>query len=159
MEEQQQYKTGAKELRRLEPLTPQEKSRLGGIAQQCRTFAEQLRRFANKTEKTDVATFCRLRGWYEMAEFIADWIQEDERNPKAQIIARTGPSLSELILPHIQSYAWQVGLLAEEDEREFAEHLSHNGNGVSSKCPNCDGPARDVTEHHKYCDECGCSDG
>ena len=128
-EERTQYLTGAREPKRVKPLTPEERSRLGGIAQQARTFAEQLRRFADKTEKTDVATFSRLRGWYEMAEFIADWIQEDERNPKAQIIARTGASLSELILPHIKSYAWQVGLLAEEQEREFAEHVrSDNGN-------------------------------
>jgi len=113
-------------IRRVKPLTMEEKSRLGMIAQQSRAFAEQLRRYADKVEQSDVATFSRLRGWYEMAEFLADWIQEDERNPKLQIIARTGPSLSQLVMPHISSFALQASLLADEEERVA---ISENGRG------------------------------
>ena len=117
-------------LKRVVPLSRDEKSRLFNIAQQARTLSEKLRAVAEGIAKVDVATYARLRGQYEMAEFMADWIQEDERNPSAQIIARTGPSLSELILPHIKSYALQVGLISEERQREYEAHLKQKDNGT-----------------------------
>jgi len=112
-------------------MTSDEKSRLGIIAQQVRTFGEILERFEEKISPTDVVTISRLRGMYEMAEFMADWIQMDERNPKLQIIARTGSTLSELVLPHILAHATQLALLAEVDEVELMRHIRGDRNGGS----------------------------
>lgn len=138
MENQANTKYKTREVRRIKPMTPDEKSRLSDIAQQVRAFGEQLERFADKIGEKDAVTFARIRGMYEMAELIADLIQVDERNPKLQIIARTGSSLSELVLPHLKSYAVQVGLIAEAQELEFAKYTR---DAVESEGTNNDAPA------------------